>query len=50
MISFERMRPDLRVRCELECPVANEEERLEVYVWRWGDSKKLRGRLDDRAL
>lgn len=46
----ERTGSDLRVRCELECPVANgEEERLEVGILRWGDPKKLRGRIDDRA-
>jgi hypothetical protein len=38
--------------CEFECPVANgEEQRLEVGILRWSDSKKFRGpsRIDDRA-
>jgi hypothetical protein len=46
----ERTGPDPRVRWELECSVASgEEERLKIGILRWGDSKKLRCPLDDRA-
>jgi hypothetical protein len=42
--------PDLHVRGELERPVPDgEEERLEVGVLGRGDSKKLRGRVEDCA-
>lgn len=46
----ERAGPDLRIRCEFERPAADsEEERLEVGVLRRGNSKKLRGRVEDCA-
>ena len=47
-ILVERAGPDLRIRCELERPVPDgEEERLEVGVLRRGNSKELRGRVED---
>jgi len=49
-VLVECARPDLRVRGELERPVPDgEEERLEVGVLDRGDSKKLRGRVEDCA-
>jgi hypothetical protein len=49
-VSSLSARGQICVRCELECPVTNgEKERLEVGILRWGDSKKLRDWLDDRA-